>query len=74
MTEEDNVTIIERVIGSFNFRYYGGNTIEVRRIGDKQGNVLRVIPIKNNSSSKDVEKEISFWYMENGNSIQYDEY
>lgn len=59
----------ESQIGKYNFRFDDGNVIEVSEVGDKNRTVLREIPVKNLETEKDFHKEISFWWMEEGNSI-----
>lgn len=56
----------EAQINSLNFRYSGGNIIEVSKIGDKHRTVLHEIWTKELMNKKDFDTEISFWYMREG--------
>jgi hypothetical protein len=56
----------EAQINTLNFRYTGGNIIEVSKVNDKHHTVLHEIWINELTSKKDFEKEISFWYMSEG--------
>lgn len=59
----------ESQINNFNFRYEGGTYIEVSRVGDRNRTVLREIPVGELTSEKEFHKEISFWFMEEGNTL-----
>lgn len=60
----------ESQIGQYNFRYEGGNVIEVSKVGDRNRTVLREIPVKELETEKKFHSEISFWYMEEGNTLR----
>lgn len=59
----------ESQIGKYNFRFDDGNVIEVSEIGDRNRTVLREIPVKDLQDEKQFHKEISFWYMSEGSSL-----
>lgn len=56
----------EAQINALNFRYNGGNIIEVSKVADKHKTVLHEICVKELTSKKDFDTEISFWYMKEG--------
>lgn len=56
----------EAQINELNFRYSGGNVIEVSKVNDKHHTVLHEIYVSELSGRKDFDKEISFWYMSEG--------
>jgi len=56
----------EAQINNLNFRYSGGNIIEVSKISDKHHTVLHEIWTKELTSKKEFDTEISFWYMREG--------
>lgn len=56
----------EAQINNLNFRYSGGNIIEVSRINDKHHTVLHEIWTKELVTKKEFDTEISFWYMQEG--------
>ena len=56
----------EATINNLYFRYNGGNIIEVSKVYDKQRNVLYEICVKELTTKKDFDVEISFWYMREG--------
>lgn len=58
----------EAQINNLNFRYSGGNIIEVSKVGDKQRNVLHEIWVQELTSKKSFDTEISFWYMKNASN------
>lgn len=60
----------ESQIGQYNFRYEGGNVIEVSKVGDRNRTVLREIPVKELDTEKKFHSEISFWWMEEGSTLQ----
>lgn len=60
----------ESQIGQYNFRYEGGNIIEVSKVGDRNRTVLREIPVKELDTEKKFHSEISFWWMEEGSTLQ----
>ena len=62
-------TFFEAQINTLNFRYSGGNIIEVSKIADKHKTVLHEICVKELTSKKDFDTEISFWYMQEGASV-----
>lgn len=64
MTMSDN--FFEEQINNLNFRYNGGNIIEVSKIGDKHRNTLYEIYVKELKNKKEFDTEISFWYMKEG--------
>lgn len=55
----------EAQINNLNFRYNGGNIIEVSKVGDKQRTVLYEIWVQELTNKKEFDTEISFWYMKN---------
>ena len=59
-------TFFEAQINTLNFRYNGGNIIEVSKVADKHKTVLHEICVKELTSKKDFDTEISFWYMKEG--------
>lgn len=59
----------EAQINNLNFRYSGGNIIEVSKIGDKHRTVLHEICVPELSTKKEFDMEISFWFMREGASI-----
>ena len=59
----------ESQIGKYNFRFDDGNVIEVSEIGDRNRTVLREIPVKDLQDEKQFHKEISFWFMQEGASL-----
>ena len=59
----------EAQINNFNFRYNGGNIIEVSKIGDKQRTVLHEISTHELETKKEFDTEISFWFMQYGSSL-----
>lgn len=59
-------TFFEAQINTLNFRYNGGNIIEVSKVADKHKIVLHEICVKELTSKKDFDTEISFWYMKEG--------
>jgi hypothetical protein len=59
-------TFFEAQINTLNFRYNGGNIIEVSKVADKHKTVLHEIRVKELTSKKDFDTEISFWYMKEG--------
>lgn len=59
----------ESQIGQYNFRYEGGNVIEVSKVGDRNRTVLREIPVKELETEKKFHSEISFWFMEEGHTL-----
>jgi hypothetical protein len=56
----------EAQINTLNFRYTGGNIVEVSKIGDKHRTVLHEIWVKDPLTRKEFDTEISFWYMKEG--------
>lgn len=56
----------EAQINNLNFRYSGGNVIEVSKINDKHHTVLHEIWTKELVTKKEFDTEISFWYMQEG--------
>ena len=56
----------EAQINNLNFRYSGGNIIEVSKINDKHHTVLHEIWTKELVTKKEFDTEISFWYMQEG--------
>jgi hypothetical protein len=62
-------TFFEAQINTLNFRYSGGNIIEVSKVADKHKTVLHEICVKELTSKKDFDTEISFWYMKEGTTI-----
>ena len=61
----------EAQINEYNFRYEGDGdgVIEVSKIGDRNRTVIREIPVSNLDSEKKFHSEISFWFMEEGNTL-----
>jgi hypothetical protein len=59
----------EAQINSLNFRYNGGNIIEVSKIGDKHRTVLHEIWVKELTTKKEFDTEISFWFMKNASNF-----
>ena len=59
----------EAQINNYNFRYSGGNIIEVSKIGDRQRNVLFEIAVQDLQTKKEFDTEISFWFMQNGANL-----
>lgn len=60
----------ESQIGQYNFRYEGGNVIEVSKVGDRNRTVLREIRVNELDTEKKFHSEISFWFMEEGNTLR----
>lgn len=58
----------EAQINNLNFRYNGGNIIEVSKIGDRQRTVLHEIWVQELANKKEFDTEISFWYMKNASN------
>lgn len=58
----------EAQINNLNFRYNGGNIIEVSKVGDKQRTVLHEIWVQELTNKKAFDTEISFWYMKNASN------
>jgi hypothetical protein len=58
----------EAQINNLNFRYNGGNIIEVSKIGDRQRTVLHEIWVQELTNKKEFDTEISFWYMKNASN------
>jgi len=56
----------EAQINNLNFRYNGGNIIEVSKVNDKHKIVLHEILVSELQTKKDFDTEISFWYMKEG--------
>lgn len=67
MSEMDK--FFEAQINNYNFRYSGGNIIEVSKIGDRQRTVLFEIAVHNLETKKEFDTEISFWFMQNGANL-----
>ena len=60
----------EGEINQFEFRYDSeSGYIEVSKKNEKPRNVIYEIHAGELSTKKDFDKEISFWFMENGNNI-----
>lgn len=59
----------EAQINNYNFRYSGGNIIEVSRLNDKQRMVLFEIAVQELETKKQFDTEISFWFMQNGHNL-----
>lgn len=60
----------EGEINQFEFRYDSeSGYIEVSKKNEKPRNVIYEIHVGELSTKKDFDKEISFWFMENGNNI-----
>ena len=59
----------EAQINNLNFRYSGGNIIEVSKVNDKHRTVLQEIWVKELVTRKEFDTEISFWYMKDGASL-----
>lgn len=59
----------EEQINNYNFRYNGGNIIEVSKVGDRQRTVLREITVHELETKKEFDTEISFWFMENASTL-----
>jgi hypothetical protein len=59
----------EAQINNYNFRYSGGNIIEVSKIGDRQRTVLFEITVHELETKKEFDTEISFWFMQNGANL-----
>ena len=59
----------EAQINNLNFRYNGGNIIEVSKIGDKHRTVLDEIWVKELTTKKEFDTEISFWFMKNASNF-----
>jgi hypothetical protein len=59
----------EAQINNLNFRYSGGNIIEVSKVNDKHRTVLHEIWVKDLVTRKEFDTEISFWYMKEGNNF-----
>ena len=59
----------EAQINNLNFRYNGGNIIEVSKIGDKHRTVLHEIWVKDLTTKKEFDTEISFWFMKNASNF-----
>ncbi|MBQ2982675.1 MAG: hypothetical protein IJD58_11210 [Lachnospiraceae bacterium] len=59
----------EAQINNLNFRYNGGNIIEVSKIGDKHRTVLHEIWVKELTTKKEFDTEISFWFMKNASNF-----
>lgn len=64
-----NDVFYEAQINDYNFRYYGGTLIEVFKVNDKTHTVLREISVPELKTKKDFEKEISFWFIQNGSTL-----
>lgn len=69
MAEDDKEIFYEATINEYLFRYEGGAAIEISRVGDRHHSVLHEIPVKNLDTEKKFHSEISFWFMQNGNSL-----
>lgn len=67
MSEIDK--FFEAQINNYNFRYSGGNIIEVSKIGDRQRTVLFEIAVHELETKKEFDTEISFWFMQNGANL-----
>ena len=59
----------EAQINNYNFRYSGGNIIEVSKISDRQRTVLFEIAVHDLQTKKEFDTEISFWFMQNGANL-----
>lgn len=59
----------EAQINNYNFRYNGGNIIEVSKVGDRQRTVLHEITVHELETKKEFDTEISFWFMQSGSTI-----
>lgn len=60
----------EGEINQFEFRYDSeSGYIEVSKKNEKPRNVIYEIHVGELSTKKDFDKEISFWFIENGNNI-----
>ena len=59
----------EAQINNLNFRYSGGNIIEVSKVNDKHRTVLHEIWVMDLVTRKEFDTEISFWYMKDGASL-----
>jgi hypothetical protein len=58
----------EAQINNLNFRYNGGNIIEVSKLDDRQRTVLHEIWVEELTTKKAFDTEISFWFMKNASN------